>query len=282
MEALKDFVMNRKRISAFDMSEKSMEEYYETCKRFKPKFLYGYTSALYKFAQYLQDNNKVRHLLNLKVVISSSETLYGHQRRLLEEVFGCKVANEYGTAEVGIIAFECPHGGMHITSENVYVELLRNGQPVKEGQTGEVVVTGLRNYAMPLIRYKLGDLATRSAKSCPCGRGLPLLESIQGRDNDMVVTSNGNVLHSEIFAYINRDLIEEGFLVKEFKITQKARDKLKVLVLKGVKENVIEAMRRKIEERVGGNIKIDFEPVEKIPLEKSGKVRYFTSELNNT
>lgn len=278
-EGLKDFVMNRVRISAFDMSGESMEEYFRKCLQFKPAFLYGYASALAKFAMFVQENNLDGRRLGLRAVVSTSEVLYEHQREIIEIAFGCKVANEYGAAEVGIIAFECPEGSMHITAENVYLELLNNGVFAKEGEPGEVVVTGLRNYAMPLIRYKLGDVASYSGETCPCGRGLPVLKSIQGRDNDMVVSPNGKVIHSEVFAYINRDLIKQGFLIREFKIVQKAKDELKVLVLKDTKENALLALQEQIHRHIGKGMQINIEYVDDVPREKSGKVRYFTSEL---
>jgi phenylacetate-CoA ligase len=197
----------------------------------------------------------------------------------LEEVFGCRVVNEYGAAEVGIIGFECADGGIHITSENVYLEVLRDGGPAEEGEVGEVVVTGLRNHAMPLIRYKLGDLAIPSKEYCPCGRELPLIKSIEGRDNDIVVTSAGKILHSEIFAYINRNLIKEGYHIREFKIIQNAKDMLRVLVPRDTRDNTLLALRQQIKKHIGSDMRILVEHVDEIPRERSGKVRYFVSEL---
>lgn len=279
-EGLSDIVMNRKRISAFDMSEESMERYYGECKKFRPVFLYGYASALYRFGQYLKESNTDGCSLKLRAVISTSEVLYKHQRELLGEVFGCSVVNEYGAAEVGIIGFECPDGRIHITAENVYLEVLRQGKPVKEGEVGEVVVTGLRNLAMPLIRYRIGDLAVLSSSSCPCGRGLQVLESLQGRDNDMIKTPEGKAVHSEVFAYINRDLIKNGFLVREFKIIQNAKNRLRVLVSRETEESALVALEKQIRKYVGPCMQIAIEQVERVPAEKSGKIRYVTSELD--
>ena len=279
-EYLKDFVMNRNRISAFNMSEGAMASYYRESLRFRPLYLYGYALALFRFGQYLKETGRDGRALNLKVVISTAEVLYEHQRFLLEEVFGCRVVNEYGAAEVGIIGFECPDGGIHIANENVYLEVLRDGRPAKEGEVGDVVVTGLRNHAMPLIRYKLGDLAAVPSKEhCPCGRGLPLIKSLAGRDNDMVVTAEGKILHSEIFAYINRDLIKDGHRIREFKIIQTAKDLLRVLVPKDTGDNTLFALQQQIKRHIGWDMRIQVEHVDEIPRERSGKVRYFVSEL---
>jgi phenylacetate-CoA ligase len=278
-EYAKDFVMNRTRISAFNMSEEAMAACYRKARRFKPSFLYGYALALYHFGHYLKEKGKDGLELNLKAIISTSEVLHEYQRCLLEEVFGCKVINEYGAAEVGIIGFECPEGSIHITSENVYLEVLKDGTAVEEGEVGEVVVTGLRNRAMPLIRYTLGDLAVLTQEYCLCGRQSPLIKSIEGRNNDKIVTENGRVLHSELFAYINRDLIEQGFLLKEFKIIQETKKKLKVLVPKNTEKHTLVALRQQVKRHIGMEMQVVIDLVDTIPREKSGKVRYCVSEL---
>jgi len=133
---------------------------------------------------------------------------------------------------------------------------------------------------MPLIRYRIGDLAVLSSSSCPCGRGLPVLESLQGRDNDMVKTPEGKAVHSEVFAYINRDLIKNGFLVREFKIIQNAKNRLRVLVSRETEESALVALEKRIRKYVGPCMQIAIEQVERVPAEKSGKIRYVTSELN--
>jgi phenylacetate-CoA ligase len=263
------------------MSPDNLTKCYKYCEKVRPVFMYGYSSALHRFAKFLDENGIDGSSLNLKVIICTSEVLYEHQRKLLEKVFGCRAINEYGAAEVGIIAFECPEGGIHITSENVFLEILADGKPVKDGEMGEVVITGLRNYGMPLIRYRLGDLATISYEKCSCGRGLPLLKSINGRDNDLVICENGKVMHSEIFAYINRDLIRRGVVVREFKIIQSASGGLRILVEKQTDQGAVEALGDAVRRHVDNDVVINFEFVNRIPAEKSGKVRYFVSEMRN-
>ncbi|KON27198.1 hypothetical protein AC481_05565 [miscellaneous Crenarchaeota group archaeon SMTZ-80] len=280
-EKIKDFLLNRKRISAFDLSQKLVKQLFKRCQRFQPKFLYGYASALYAFSQLLAENNLDGKSLCLKIIISTSEVLYQHQKDLIEATFSCKVIQEYGCAEAGIIAFECPQGNMHISTENVYVEFISEGKHVSNEKPGEVIVTVLKNYAMPLIRYKVGDLATPSSGHCPCGRKLPIVHSVDGRESDMLITPDGNHLHSEIFAYINRRLMDKGGGIKEFRITQRNKEELFVKIVKSNKydNQYIDFFVEQIRSFVGKKMKIYVEYVNSIPLEKSGKKRYFVSEI---
>jgi phenylacetate-CoA ligase len=119
-----------------------------------------------------------------------------------------------------------------------------------------------------------------SGENCPCGRAAQLLQSIEGRDNDVIITSEGQVVHSEILAYINRDLLKKGFLISEYKIIQKAVDELRVLVPRETEERALFALRRQIRAHTGQEMRIGIELTDEIPRERSGKVRYFVSELN--
>lgn len=279
-EKLKDLLMNRVRLSPFHLSEKNMRVFYNRCNLSNVKYLYGYSAAIYKFAQFLHEQGLDGKGLNLAAVIYTAEMLYDFQHTLIKKVFGCPVVSEYGSGEVGIIAFECPRGRMHVFLENVLVEFLKDGQPVSEGGPGAVIVTGLRDYAMPLIRYQLGDVATPSKEKCGCDIQLPLLEKIGGRSNDMVYTTRGEPLHSELFAYINRTLMERGTPLKEFKVVQRSLKDFYVMILKdGRNENATAFLEEILLRHVGREARINIEYVDEIPPEKSGKRRYFVSEL---
>ena len=116
--------------------------------------------------------------------------LHDWERRTIEEVFQCPVTNRYGCEEVSLIACECQrHDGLHVNADGIYLEVLRpDGTPCPPGEPGMIVVTDLVNRAMPIIRYQVGDMGVLSDRQCPCGRGLPLLEKIEGRMADYVVT----------------------------------------------------------------------------------------------
>ena len=280
---IKDRLMNRVSLSAFTLSPQSMGRFFEGCVRFKARYLYGYASALCKFAQFVKGHRLDAKRLALRVVISTSEKLYDFQRETITSTFGCPVANEYGAAEVGVIAFECPKGKMHISCENVYLEFLKGSEPAAPGEPGEIVATSLKNYYMPFIRYKLGDIGRYSTETCRCGRGLPLLEVVEGRDNDIAVAADGTLVHSEIFSYMNRVLTDQGVGIREFKIIQKSRKDLRVLVVKdpGIDERAVVYLKAQIHKFLGEEISVTVEYVDKILPEKSGKVRYFVSELTS-
>src|SRR5262249_8028755 len=128
-------------------------------------------------------------------IITSAMVLHNWQRRVIEEVFACRVTNRYGCEEVSLIACECErHEGLHVNADNLLVEVLRDGRPAAPGEPGSVVVTDLSNRAMPLLRYQVGDVAVATDRLCPCGRGLPLLERIEGREADYVVTPSGRLI----------------------------------------------------------------------------------------
>lgn len=277
VEQLKDLSMNRIRFSAFDLSEKQLNNYYQKFQKFKPKYLYGYASALTHFAHFIKEKGIEISQCKPKVVFSTAEKLYPHQKELISSAFDCPVANEYGCAEFGIIAFECPKNHLHISSDNVYLEIIN---PDSQG-VGQVIITGLRNYTMPLIRYQLDDLAKVDVSVCDCEVTLPRIEIMAGRNNDIIKTPEGKIVHSEILAYINRNLEKKGYGLKEFKIIQKAIDLLLVMVVKNNQQEgrIIELLTEQIRENISSQMIVNFEFVEKIPLEQSGKARYFVSEI---
>jgi len=280
-EKIKDWMMNRNRLSAFNLSKEEMDKFFKKCQRLKIRYLYGYASALYKFSAFLKEKKIDGRILNLKAVISTAEILYDFQREFISSAFGCPLANEYGAAEAGIIAFECPEGSMHITSENVYLEIIKNNKPARLGELGEIVVTTLENFYSPLIRYRLGDLGILTDKKCQCGWTLPLIEIVQGRNNDMVITPDNRYLHSEVFSYINRTLLNSGRGIKEFKIIQESKKNLLVLITKepNLDEEAISFLKKEIYKYMSREMIITTQLVDEIPREKSGKIRYFVSEL---
>ncbi len=276
-EQLKDFILNRIRISAFDISSASCIEQYKRIKKYKPAYFYGYTTAIYGFCLFVKENGICLDDLNLKAVICTAEKMYPHHKNLFNEVFNCPIVDEYGSSENGIIAFQCKKGNMHMMSDHLCIEFLdKNDQPVKMGEPGRIVITDLNSYAMPLIRYDIGDIGKPSEKKCSCRVNLPLMEVVEGRKEDFIKNKDGSLVHA---AYLCYTLKEDT--VHEFKMYQKAIDHLHVQIVKSPKftsmtEKVLE---QKLRTALGENYTIVFEYLERIPREKSGKLRYFVSEL---
>lgn len=282
-EKLKNKIANRIHISAFDMEKIKTEKIWKRISKFQPEYLYGYASALYLLACFLEDCNLPGKELGLKLIVPTAEVLYEYQREKLKNFFACPVANEYGACEAGIIAFECPRGSLHITSENVYLEVVdENNFPIKPTSEGKIIVTSLRNFGFPIIRYELGDVGALSDGTCTCGINLPLLEKIKGRTSDFVITKAGKKIHSEFFSYLNREILNRGYILNEFKIVQRKKNELIVYLLENedLNKKIIPFISSMIKKHIDASMTVKFETVEKIDLEKSGKKRYFLNEIS--
>ncbi|MEW6094916.1 MAG: hypothetical protein AB1567_00085 [bacterium] len=270
---------NRIYFSAFDLSEKSMLKYYKKIKNFKPKFMYGYVSTLYELANFFNQAGLDADKFGIQGVSTTAEILYDFQKDLIEKIFQCPVINEYGCIEVQVIAFQCPKGNMHISSENLFVEFIKNDN--LDGMQ-EIVVTDLNNYLMPLLRYKIGDIGKTIDEKCSCGRGLPLMSLVTGRHSDMVILGNGKLVHPLIFQYIAKYLIElsEGTF-SQWKIIQKSYSDFLIYIVvdQKFKLEISDYASFMLHKQLGENINIDFEFVSSIPREASGKLRYFVSEV---
>jgi phenylacetate-CoA ligase len=213
-------------LSAFELSEEKLNLFAYNIKKFKPKYLIAYPSAAYILSEYIKQQGIDE--VKLKVVITTAEKLYDYQRETIKDVFGCKVFEYYGGGEVLSLAYECPeHHGLHITTENVILEFLMNGKPTSPGEMGSITVTDLYNYAMPFIRYENGDLGTLSDETCACGRGLPLMESVEGRITDVIVTKDG-FISSPILTTIFKNLP-----VNQYQVIQEKEGDILIKIIKG-------------------------------------------------
>jgi len=276
---VRDKMLRTSLLAAFDMSNEKLNGFIENLVSRRPKMVFGYPSSISYIAAYAEAQGKKLNNIGVKVVFVTSERLYDHQRAVIERVFGCKVANGYGGRDAGFIAHECPSGNMHITAEDIIVEIIdQQGQVVPMGQSGEIVVTHLATKMFPFIRYKVGDVGTLTNDKCACGRGLPILKEISGRTTDFIVAKNGSVMHGLALIYVLRDL--PG--VTEFKIIQESIDLTRVII--SVDDCFLTESTQKIEkqfqERLGEDVTISVEIVDKVPAEKSGKFRYVISKVS--
>lgn len=277
-EQIKDFILNRIRISAFDITEETCLREFERIRRYQPAYFYGYTTAIYGFGQALKKAGKDLKGINLKAVICTAEKMYAHHKMLFDEIFDCPVVDEYGSSENGIIAFQCSKGNMHIMSDHLAVEILdKDNRRVQTGELGKVVITDLSAYAMPLIRYEIGDMARGTEEACTCGINLPLMEIVEGRKEDFIRTSEGKMIHAAYLCYTLKDNA-----VHEFKMYQKDLNRLLVQIVKAQSFNseTEKKLDKKLRSALGNDMNIDFEYVERIPREQSGKLRYFVSEMS--
>ncbi|MES2352553.1 MAG: hypothetical protein V4641_33730, partial [Pseudomonadota bacterium] len=183
-------------LPAFDLSAARLDDYLDKLRRQHPAMLFGYPSAMCVLVRHAQTRGVKLDGLGVKVVFVTAERLYDEQRSLLENAFAAPVANGYGGRDAGFLAHECPEGGLHITAEDVIIEIVdAQGAPVAPGDSGAIVVTHLASADFPFIRYATGDVGALDTRQCPCGRGLPLLKRVEGRVTDFVVALDGTVMH---------------------------------------------------------------------------------------
>jgi phenylacetate-CoA ligase len=218
------------------------------------------------------------HLPELRVVCTTGEPLYPHQRKLIEQVFGVPAANEFGSRDIGFTAHETPHGQMLLMSESIILEVLdREGSPVPGGQLGEAVMTGLCSDAQPFIRYRTGDMVRMSAEGCRDGRGLHVVSEVTGRTTDFVVRSDGTIMHALAVIYVLRGV--QG--IAEFKFVQHTVNDVEVLVVPGHEwsDDSRSQVTAGLAARLGTDVRVGIRLVDAIPPEASGKYRYVVSHV---
>jgi len=269
---VRDWFVNSRFLPAFNMGEKQMADYADFIQRYRPAKMYGYASAFYLMAEYLKTKSWPAPS-ELKVIFATAEPLYDFQRRLIEEVFHCAVAMEYGARDAGLLANECARGGMHIPVEGIIIEI---DAPDATG-LGEIVVTNLYSNAMPIIRYRTGDMGRMLDGTCSCGRALPRLESVEGRRTDFLVTPSGRLLHALAVIYPLRETAS----VKQFQVIQETIHRVVVRI---VPETFVSAEERrrlshKLQAVLGAGVEITIDCVAEIPPAASGKYRYVVSNV---
>ena len=276
---VRDTLMRTELLPAFEMSDAKVDGFIARIRERRPKMLFGYPSAISHIALRAEQRGVRLDDLGVKVVFCTSERLYDHQRETISRLFGCPVANGYGGRDAGFIAHECPSGNMHITAEDIVVEIIDEaGRVLPPGQSGEIVVTHLATRDYPFIRYRTGDIGTLGDEACPCGRGLPILKDIQGRSTDFVVAEDGTVMHGLALIYVLRDI--PG--VARFKIVQESLELTRVWVEPNADFDAsasLETIAAGLKARLGQSVDIDVQMVEMLPAEKSGKHRYVSSKV---
>lgn len=274
-------LMNVETLPCYDLTPKKARRFRRRWNRAKPKIVWGYMSCLMAFAE-MTDGE---YLHTPQVVISTSETLSERNRKKMESRFGCPVVVHYGSREVGAIATGCPHcrGQLHNHDLFNIVEILDSDlNPCEPGQAGDIYVTNLQNYAMPLIRYKIGDVAVPDVAIADNIHSWPLIKSIEGRISDQFRTRDGTRIHGERFT----ELFYHERKVKQFQVIQEACNKIKVVVVlspdcssAGV-NHLKRRLRKSINKILGGAIDVKFSFVNNIGVSESGKRRYTISKCN--
>ena len=249
----------------------------------RPKIVKGYTSSIYLMAKYLVD--KGIDGVRPKAVITTAETLFDSMRETIEKAFGCEVFDFYGSREVGGLAAECEaHSGYHVSAENVAMEFIKDEEQVGTNEKGVILVTSLRNYGMPFIRYRLGDVGSPSEEVCECGRGLPLISNIEGRISDFMAIYDkklGRVIPvGPIYPLIIYGLMKVP--LRSVRVVQNAVNKLEIKAVKneGYSQKHTDYLINQIHNALGEDIQIEFEFLDSLAPLPSGKRSTFISKVN--
>jgi phenylacetate-CoA ligase len=248
----------------------------ESLKRSEPDVISAYPSMLTLLSKEIRKQNISG--INPRFILAGGETLTVKAENEISEAFKSKIFRTYGAEEFSLLAFECKkHSGYHIISDAIILEILKNEKYVSEGEEGEIIVTGLINYTMPLIRYKLGDIGTFTNKKCTCGSGYPLIKNIEGRTDDFLILPSGRKISPRVI-----NIIEDFPGVSRYKTVQEAKDRIVVNLVKEKgfnPESINEIKKHIIAGCLGEDVEVEVNLVKEIPLERTGKLRAVVSNV---
>ena len=264
-------------LSSYHLEPSHTGAYLDALTRHRVRYLFGYASAMATLARLVEEQSLTAP--PLAVALSNAEPLYPHQRAVIERVFSCPVRDTYGAAELFCGASECEHGRLHLWPEVGVLEVLADDadEPLPTGETGRLITTGLLNADMPLIRYQIGDRGALAAPDalCPCARGLPVLERLEGRLDDLIVTPEGRQI-GRLDPIFKADLpIREAQIVQE----SRSRVVMRVVPAAGYAPRDAADLASRLRERLGAAMEIAVEEVESLPRGASGKLRSVVSKL---
>lgn len=264
-ESWGDFIAAEKTIPAHEFSESRLADWARFIRAYRPVLLQGYASILAELARFVVEN-RLAMPNSLLGVYSTAEVLNGWQRELMEQAFGCKVYNQYGSREIPNIGCECRHGKLHVFTDMVYLESL------PDGDEDRLIVTSLTNRLMPMIRYDIGDSGRLLEGDCDCGWPFPLMEMGMCRQNDLIRTRGGKTVHP---SYFNR-LLYGLTQIRQYQFIQTAPDKivLKIASSSRLSPETVTAMIDAVRRDVDQGMAFEIAYLDEIPRTVSGKHRF--------
>lgn len=260
--------------SAFHLRPETARFYVEALRKHKIQWLTGYAVSYYLLAKFITAQGL--KVPPIKAVITTSEKVTLAMRQVMERAFGCRVYEEYSTVENAVFASECEYGRLHVSPDVAVVEILRpDGTPCEPGEVGEVVATCLMREYQPLIRFRLGDVASWAPESCPCGRAMPVLEEIVGRIEDVVIGPDGRQMVRFHGIFVDQPHVQEGQIIQE----ELTRIRVKVVPTDGFGPVDVEDIVHRVQQRLGPQVEVVVEPVKHIPRTTAGKYQAVVSLL---
>jgi len=280
-EKIKDFLGRRVRFPVFNLSDAVLAGYTTQFRKRPFVYLNGYTSSLVLFAQYL-----IRQEIVLKDIcptllrcVTTSEMCDELDRQIMQTAFGVPVVNEYGAAELDLIAFENENFDWILNEETLYIEILdENDNVVPDGNEGRIVVTSLYNMAMPFIRYELGDIGIIANERKGIYR---ILQKLIGRTNDIATLPSGRKIPGLTFYYVTKSLLKKNGLIKELVIKQIAVDRFRIeyVSTRPLEEPEKIEVQKLMDTYLEPNLHVTFQWKDKIVRQPSGKLKQFSIEF---
>lgn len=274
----RQYVRRTYQFDPFHSGEADMAEWANTFRRVQPRVILGYASTIARFATFLDSQKKL--MGGIKGVFTTAEKLYKPQRDVIERVFKCKAFDCYGSSEVQNIAAECPQRKMHINADFVVIE----EDKVPDCDAKPLLLTSLKNWSMPFIRYRNEDCGSLSPETCSCGNNFPLMRLEIARTSDNFLFPNGRVVHGEFFTHLMYG--SDGIAI--FQFHQTAVDEIILSIVPGPGSR--ESREAKIQDSIrqiqalspGQSVRVEVREVEAIPLSNAGKHRFTRSDVNST
>lgn len=263
--------------SAFHIAPHTAPEYAAALEKYAPDYLVGYASAHFFLARLIEEQG-IDLSYRPQSILTSSEKLTPEMRSTLERVYDCEVFDGYSGVEACCLASECEEHRLHVSPDAGIIELLDDtGEPVKPGEMGEIVATGLLNFDQPLIRYRTGDLAIWDEAPCPCGRAMPVLSQLVGRLEDTVIGADGREMVRFHGVFLGLSAVREGQVIQET-LTD---FRLRLAVEPSFGEADKSVIRDRFAERLG-SVSIAFELVPEIERTERGKYRAVISHVSRS
>lgn len=275
-EVLYQRLLGRTYFNIFALSDAQLPQIAQRLIQLKPETIVCYVSGGVTLARWLLEN-RVK-IPAPRAVITGAEPLHDPERELLSDAFGAPVFNTYGGREFMLMASECPtHQGLHISADNLILETVDDsGKPVRD-RVGRVLITDLHNLRMPFIRYANGDLATIESRPCSCGRGLPLLTYVEGREADVIRLADGRRLTGLYFVHFFKDFPA----IRYYQVVQKDLREICVRIVPVASESQLAPgeIQKLLQKQLGEIVRLSVEQVEHIPQTRAGKRRIVESRL---
>lgn len=261
--------MKRRYTSIFDTAERQ----FQLLREFNPDAIKGYPSSLIMFANYC---NNQENRIKPRLVFTSAELLDAFSRKIINSLFKVNLIDNYACTEFGLLSWECrEHNGYHINVENTVLEFVDNDDySVAFGERGEIICTGLLNKVMPLIRYRINDIAIPKKEQCSCGRTLPMLEMVEGRKDDFIKATDGRLFPPTIFFPYPFECLKG---IRQFRIIQRKRTEISIQLSVDSsfsdRSKVFDKARKEMQRLFGEDMQINFQILDIIPKDPNGKLR---------